>query len=160
LKILMESRPEKPWAPSDRLGDDFAAPFGRQALAVLFGQPGGDVAGEDLHFQQLQVLGRRSAVYFRVADPFQQGLGAGVEAGGDHDAGEIVQHPGQKAVVDVAAENIAVDGDLGVEVQDVGILMYSMRSRKRLDVWIFFLSSGFIRAMSSELTFSSMSSTL
>ncbi|MDZ7598270.1 MAG: hypothetical protein U5J82_08285 [Desulfobacterales bacterium] len=80
------------------------------------------MAGVDLHLEQLQVLVAVHAVLARIADPLQQGLGTAVEAGGDDHPGEVVQHPRQEAVVDVAAEDVAVDLHLGVQVHHVGYL--------------------------------------
>ena len=73
----------------------------------------------DFHFQQVQVFVTVAAVFFRGADPLEQGFRAGLEPGGNDDTGEIVQHPGKKGVENVIAENFGVNGNFGIQVEHI-----------------------------------------
>ena len=80
----------------------------------------GDVAGVDLHLEQQKVFVAKTGVFARYRDPLGHGRTLGIEAGGDDHAREVVQGPGQEALVDLAAEDVAVDLYLGIQVEHIG----------------------------------------
>src|SRR6185369_632033 len=103
-----------------RFSDDFTPSLGVKPLAVLLPQPGRNVAGVELHFQQLQVRIAVKLVFCRVAYPLQQRLGAPCHTCRNYDPGKVVQHPRQENFVNMLAEDVPVDIDLGIKIHDVG----------------------------------------
>ena len=106
----------------------------------------GMLPGKQLQFQQHELVVTEIFVFFPVSEiqAFNAGdSGISAPASCTHDdPGEIVQHHGQETAVNVAAEDVHVNLDLGpASPGHRGCRMYLIRSSKRrkiLDVFLVF----------------------
>jgi len=109
---------------------DTASPLGGEALSILFGQPSGNVARIDLHLEELEIFVTVHPVFLRISNLSQQRFRFGVQPGGDNDTRKIMQDHWEKMIFNVLSKNAFVDFNLCLQVQDIRILIYSIRSKK------------------------------
>ena len=78
------------------------------------------IPGKNFHLQELQIPVAVEFILVGILDPLKHGVGLAPQAGGDDHPGEIVQDPGEKAVVDLVAEDLAIYFNFSFNIENIG----------------------------------------